>query len=268
MSNNVIPDPLNVTITDQPIQTYDYLMEVANQRISGDADFRVVGRNLNIGMTNFETLWDQGGNYTYLTTGTTLYASSSSALDTGIDIEMCGLDENFNQITEEITLNGQNQVAFPNSWLRVRYAEIRTDPGAKGDVYIAELDTLAAGVPTTASKIKSKIPLAPNETGDYVSTNQTHNGFVTVPEGFDIHIINLILTTDKNSDIQLDFRVRDQSQAWKSVFTRWVYSGSGTLAVEARGRIRRKTDVELRVLSGQANGKFEANASFIARVRQ
>ena len=242
----------------------DFNMEVARGNVTGTEDERFTGRSLDIGTGAFETLWDQGGNLTYLTGNTQLYISSSSASDTTVLVRVEDMTDDHNRITYTVTTNGQNQVALPGLSFRTAQCLVLLGSATPvGDLYIAESDTLTLGVPDTASKIKSKIALAPFETGQFASTNITHNGFYTVPAGKQLQSLIYLGTTAKNCDITADLRVRANGGAWLSIFMNWAYQSVVPIELINRGSIGEKSDIEIRVKSGNPNGEFEANFQFI-----
>ena len=71
------------------------------------------GNNAVVG-TDEETIWDQGGIYAYPTSAIVMKCSSSNTGDTSTVISVSGLDENYNELTESVTLNGQTAVNTTN----------------------------------------------------------------------------------------------------------------------------------------------------------
>ncbi|MBL4886762.1 MAG: hypothetical protein JKY95_19825, partial [Planctomycetaceae bacterium] len=243
-----------------------YEMEVASGNITGDEDERFTGRCLNISSTAFETLWDQGGDLTYLTSDTQLYISSSSASDTTVLVRVEDMTDDYERITYTVQTNGQTQVALPGlSFRTVQCLVLLGSDTPVGDLYIAESDTLTLGVPDTASKIKSKIALAPFDAGEFASTNITHNGFFTVPAGKRLHSLIYLGTTAKDHDITADLRVRAKGGAWLSIFMNWAYQSVVPIELINRGSIGAESDIQIRVKSGNPDGEFEANFQFILR---
>lgn len=248
------------------VSARDYLVEVASGNIEGDEDERFTGRSLNVGTGVFETLWDQGGDLEYLTSDTQLYISSSSASDTTVLVRVEAMTADKERITYTVTTNGQTQVALSGLAYRVLQCLVLlgTDTPV-GDLYIAESDTLTDGVPSTASKIKSKIALEPSDSGQFASTNITHNGFYTVPAGKRLHSLIYLGTTAKGDDVRADLRVRADGGAWLSIFTNWAYQSITPIEIVNRGVIGAGSDIEVRVMSGNPDGEFEANFQFILR---
>ena len=73
---------------------------------------------------SLETIWAEGGLYSYLSAASVLKISSSSTDDASAGtgartITISGLDANYDEISESITLNGQTAVNTTQSFLRV-----------------------------------------------------------------------------------------------------------------------------------------------------
>jgi stage V sporulation protein SpoVS len=126
-----------------------------------------------------ETVWDAGGIYAYPSAATVMKVSSSSTNDTAAGtgartILVQGLDADYNEAEEIVTLNGQTAVNTTVSFLRVTRAYVLTAGSggtAAGDIYVG-VGTVTAGVPAT---IYAKITLG---------ENQTLMGIWTVPAGY------------------------------------------------------------------------------------
>src|SRR5210317_907931 len=96
--------------------------------------------------TTLATVWDQGGLYSYLGSASALYISSSSANDTAAGtgartVTVSGLDNNFDQKVETVTLNGQSGVELNGStWFRVNRIVVNTagSGGANAGVLYVE----------------------------------------------------------------------------------------------------------------------------------
>lgn len=171
-----------------------YLTEIARGNVVGQSIYSMVGRNPNMQAGQLETLWDQGGLYTYLTADTQLYASSTSASDTSVLIAVFGLDDNYAEVTRFVTLNGQTQVALDDLMFRVHSALVAGATEPLGDVYIAETDTLTGGVPDTTSKIKAKI---------IQGFNATQMALFTVPAGKTAYAEGQLLSVGKGSSLKI-----------------------------------------------------------------
>lgn len=133
----------------------------------------IVGRNADIDIGS-EDIWDGGGDYTTFPAAAVVHVSSSAVGDTTQSVTVVGLDAAGSPQTEVIALNGTTEVAGVLSFSAINSASL--DATCAGDVYVYEDDAITAGVPNTATKVRSKIP---------IGATKTFNGFYTVPAGYD-----------------------------------------------------------------------------------
>ena len=81
------------------------------------------GLNTAVG-TSFETIWDGNNTYTYPSSaGTATATSSDTSSDNTGTVEITGLDSNYDQVTETLTIGGS---AGSTSFIRVFRAEMKT----------------------------------------------------------------------------------------------------------------------------------------------
>ena len=153
---------------------------IANGDVAGYAAIHKFGRNPNIGNAP-ETVWMHGGKYVYLDVGaaSTLYAYSADAQDSASGdgartITILGLDNNFNEIEETVTVGG---TATTLEFLRVYRAYVATTGSLdtnKGDVLIS---TGAGGTGTVLADIGII------GTGSTFGLGQTQLALYTIPAG-------------------------------------------------------------------------------------
>jgi hypothetical protein len=137
------------------------------------------GRNPNVGGAP-ETVWEQGGVYTYLTVASTIYVYGADAQDgaagTGArTVTVQGLDANYNLIEETLTVDG---AVSTKSFLRVFRAFVASAGSLqtnKGDLIIS---TGASGTGTVLAKI------ATIGSGTVYGQGQTNLALYTIPAGF------------------------------------------------------------------------------------
>jgi hypothetical protein len=153
-------------------------LQVARGQISWHIPVTVFGFNPDIDTTE-ETVWPGGGIISHPSAAIQWKVSSSSANDTSAGtgartVFINGLDANYNQVTETVTLNGQTAVLTTNSLLRINSAYVATagsSNSAEGSIYFGT-GTVTAGVPATVWQIILF---------DY---NSTVTGHYTVPAGY------------------------------------------------------------------------------------
>lgn len=146
---------------------------------------------------SLETIWSHGGLYVYPASAITMKVSSASANDssdgTGArTILVAGLDANYNEISEIISLAGQTAVNTTQSFIRVFRAYVITAGSggtAAGIIYVGT-GVVTAGVPAT---VYAEIPL-----GD----NQTTMAIWTVPAGYTAYISAGTFSAASNNDAQ------------------------------------------------------------------
>ena len=114
----------------------------------------IFGRNSDIDSdVTFETIWDFGGDYIFPTAAAQLDVQSDNTNDsfpsgTGArQIEIIGLDANYDEITETVDLNGTTTVQTTQSFFRVNRASVVSSggkTGAAGNITVdSGADTLA-----------------------------------------------------------------------------------------------------------------------------
>ena len=153
---------------------------IANGDVDGYAAIHKFGRNPNLGNAP-ETVWMYGGKYQYLDVGSasTLYAYSANAQDSAAGdgartVTIQGLDNNFNEIEETVTVGG---AATTLEFLRVYRAFVATAGVTKtneGDVLIS---TGSGGTGTVLADIGTI------GTGTTFGLGQTQLALYTIPAG-------------------------------------------------------------------------------------
>ena len=157
-------------------------LQVARGQIQGHRNVTVFGFNPDVDTTQV-SVWPLPSLITFPASAIQMTVSSSSANDTSAGtgartVVVQGLDANYNEVTETVTMNGQTAVTMTASLLRVNYAYVVTagsGNSAAGNIYIGT-GTVTSGVPATVYDI---IKL------DY---NNTTTGSYTVPAGYTAYV--------------------------------------------------------------------------------
>ncbi len=92
---------------------------IAGGEVTGYSHINKFGFNPSVG-TGFEVVTDAGGTQTYPSAATVAtITSSSGATDSGVEIEVQGLDSNYNQVIETVTLNASGTKDTVAQFIRV-----------------------------------------------------------------------------------------------------------------------------------------------------
>ena len=95
-----------------------------NDNFSGCEAVNIFGFNRDVA-TDFETLWNDTGSYTFPSTQSVLTVVSTSGSDT-MQVLINGLDENYIQRQEVVTLTGTSAVTTAQQFFRINSAVILT----------------------------------------------------------------------------------------------------------------------------------------------
>ncbi len=160
----------------------EFTLQVARGQIQGHRNVTVFGFNPDVDTAQV-SVWPLPSLITFPSAALQMTVSSSSASDTSAGtgartIVVQGLDANYNEISETVTMNGQTAVTMTNALLRVNYAYVLTagsGDSAAGDIYIGT-GTVTAGVPATVYDVIKF---------DY---NNTTTGSYTIPAGYTAYL--------------------------------------------------------------------------------
>jgi hypothetical protein len=162
--------------------TTHFFYDVAKGNMFDTSPLNVFGYNQTIG-TVFETVWDDGGSYVYPTSALIMDVVSTSASDT-MDLFIDGLDINYNQITETVTLTGTSAVTTTTAFYRINRATILAGSNV-GNISISNGGTnyafIGAGIGSTQACIYT-VPAGHSAyfvRFDIISATANQNKYVT-----------------------------------------------------------------------------------------
>ena len=240
-----------------PRRLYDHTdLAIARGHTQGYRALYKFGYNPDVNGTE-ETVWAEGGNYVWLDNAVTVFVSSSSANDTGggtgaNTITIQGLDEDYNEIEESITLNGQTQVATQLSYLRVyrAFVTLAGSSGTSGGTIYLGSSGATAGVPNT---VYANLALG----------NQTQIAAYTVPAGYTLYLDDINFTaalSQANKTATCSFVSRDQgSNVFRTRFINVLQSNQLITKFEYPQPYAEKTDLECRVVTDTTNNAIGAS---------
>ena len=205
-----------------------------------------------------ETVWGQGGNYPWFAGELTVFVSSSSANDSGTGtgartILIQGLDENYAEVEETITLNGQAQITSQVSYLRIYRAYVTlagSGGSAAGTIYIGSSGA-TGGVPNTS--IYASLSLG----------NQTQIAAYTVPAGHTLYVDEINFTaavSQANKLVTCKFVSREfGSNVFRTRFIQVLQSNQLIQTFKYPQAFAEKTDLECRASTDTTNTALGAS---------
>ena len=249
-----------ITSITQRGTTEDFGLQVARGQIPYHKHVYKFGQNAVVG-DSVETIWSQGGLYSYPPSATTMTVSSSNTNDTSAGtgartVLISGLDGDYNEISETITLNGQTAVTTTNSFLRVNRAIVLT-AGSGG----ANAGTIYVGTGTVTTGVPANVYTTINGDG----TNQSLQTFWTVPANYDAYIYQTNISTGNTSNTQAVLKTLLVARPHGGVFnTKEVIvltDGNHLQMYNFPIKLTEKTDIEFRAVSSSPSVNFDVSAS-------
>jgi hypothetical protein len=187
--------------------------------------------------------------------------SSSSASDTAAGtgartVTIYGLDGNYNQINETVSLNGQTAVNTTNSFLRVLHMTVNT-AGSGG----AAAGTIYAGTGAVTTGKPANVYAA--YTADGGSTACVY----TVPAGYTGYVFDFLVSsgiTTANAFSSIGLYARPYGGVFDNTIQgRCANGGSFTIPLNYPISFSEKSDIEVRALSSTAGANVTANFSIL-----
>jgi hypothetical protein len=242
--------------------TEPFNLQVARGQIAYHESIYKFGNNPQVA-DSIETVWPEGGLYSYLSAATVLTVSSSSTNDTSAGtgartVELFGLDGDYNEISEVVTLNGQTAVNTTQSYLRINRMIVRSagSGGANAGIIYAGTGTVTTGVP---ANIYATI------NGD--GTNQTLMALWTIPAGYTGYLMQYDVSNGTTSNTPAVCKLLLVARPYGEVFqTKDVKSLTTGMHIENSLVIpvefAEKTDIEVRAVSSSNSVTFDISAAF------
>jgi hypothetical protein len=227
----------------------DFALQVARGQIPGHRSVVVFGYNGDVDQTEV-TVWPYTGLVSHPATAIAMKVSSSNAADTSAGtgartVLIQGLDADYNEISEVVTLSGQTAVMTTKNYLRINYATVATagsGQSAAGDIYIGT-GTITAGVPATVYNLIK------------FNYNDTVTGHYTVPAGYTGYLMQGMFTAGQPTgstsiEGRLVSSTADGIRRTTAIIT--LNNGTADYAFEYPLPIPEKTDIEATAI-GSAN---------------
>ncbi len=191
-------------------------------------------------------VWDEGGIYEFLTAAQTLTVQSTDAADAAAGdgartVQIYGLDANYEEINEVITLNGTTSVNSVNQYLRCNRMIVRS-----------------AGVDETASGVITAEYLGNVQTRVNNGYNQSLMAIWTVPAGMSFIIKYTEASIGKGKEGLFEVKVRPLGEVFQTKKALKVYEKKSATPRVFGSLIPEKSDIKISITSDTNNAFAEA----------
>jgi len=227
---------------------HDYLA-IAKGESNGYSAVHKFGANFDLDSgTVPETIWTNGGLYPWsaLDNPEIIHVKSDDNNDTS-QLEIIGLDEDWNEASEIVVMLGTTPVATTSTFRRV-YRMIYNHTGSNEGVITAHAGSSGGTVVANIDE-------------DY---SQTLMCVYTVPVGYTAYLVSLGLTVQKNKDAQVRLYSREQGESFKIEHMAEVYESQYSYMFSVPLKFLEKSDLDLRSADVEFNNtRVTANFDLI-----
>ena len=197
-----------------------------------------------------ETIWDVGGIYAYPSSAVAMTVTTDAgtpANDNGVKVIVFGLDEDYNEVNQEVTLAGAGTATTTQTFLRVFRAYVSGSQAPTGNLNITNGGTTYARIT--------------------LNENQTLMAMWTVPAGYTgfLDHVNIATgTTNANQYVTAQIVQRTQGGVFRVMMKQTLSSGGvADFLLRYPIEISEKTDLEVRAESSGSNNLISANFSIV-----
>jgi hypothetical protein len=226
----------------------DFYFDIAAGRITGHKSYNISGHSDDVS-TTIKTIgqYGAGQQYVYPTTASIDYISSDNAADTH-EITVVGLDANYVEVSQIVTLNGTTPVALATPIFRVNFLSNEAATATTGIVYLWDSPSgngteHTAGVPTTASTVKAIIN---NSTSSSISDEHHLSSVFTVPANKTAYIVFGKATVTDAKALELSFWVRSFGGVFKIAHHIDIKNNNYDYFFKSPAKITEKSDIEVK----------------------
>jgi len=197
-----------------------------------------------------ETVWDVGGIYAYPSSAVAMTVTTDAgtpANDNGVKVIVFGLDEDYNEVNDEVTLAGAGTATTTQTFFRVFRAYVSGSQAPTGNLNITNGGTTYARIT--------------------LNENQTLMAMWTVPAGYTgfLDHVNIATgTTNANQYVTAQIVQRTQGGVFRVMMKQTLSSGGvADFLLRYPIEISEKTDLEVRAESSGSNNLISANFSIV-----
>ena len=212
---------------------------VGSDKIQGHSVVHKFGHNLLVN-EDWETIWSAGGLYSFIDTPTVLKISSTDVDDDDGDtgartVLIEGLDSNYDELSETVTLNGRTAVNTTGTYKRVHRMIVQTvgSSGYNEGIIYAGTGTVSSGVP--ANKYAS-IP---------ATYNQSMMAIYTIPNNKTGYLTSFYAQPDGEKEFQIRLRMQDSNGISRIKNQLHAYQNQAMFNYRPYYKIEEKTDISI-----------------------
>ena len=232
------------------VGTYEpWELQVVRNQIAFHKTVFKFGFNPDVNGTE-ETIWDVGGLYAYPGSAVAMTVTSAAgvpATDNGVKVVVQGLDGDYNEVSQEVTLAGSGTATTTQTFLRVNRAYVSGSQEPTGNLNITNGGTTYARIT--------------------LGENQTLMALWTVPAGYTAFLdhVNIATgTTNANQYVTAQIVQRQLGGVFRVMMKQTLGSGGvADFIIRYPILVPEKTDLEVRAESSGSNNLISANFSMI-----
>lgn len=200
------------------------------------------GYNSQVGTNGYETVWDGNNVYTYIETAGTATVTSSSTDDNNGTVEVFGLDANYAEVSETLTIGGS---AGSVEFFRVHRAILKTANTGSSNV----------GTVTVTVDTKSAAIIKPTQ-------GQTLMCVYTIPANKRAYLVSMDIGSSKDLEHEIKFMTRPSGGAFNAKAFITTRGGYIRKSFDMPVVIGEKTDVEI-MTKGSATSAVSAGFELV-----
>lgn len=219
-------------------KTEPFNLQVARNQVENHKQIFKFGSNPDVN-GSLETIWDVGGLYTYPSSAlamTVTSAAGTPANDNGVTVVIEGLDGDYNEVSEEVTLAGAGTATTTQTFLRIFRAYVSGSQAPTGNLNITNDATTYARIT--------------------LGENQTLMALWTVPAGYTAYILRGSLsvgTSNTNQYVTGRLVARLLGGLFRTQQKVTIQTGFLDQEYPIPLEFPEKTDIEARAVSSGAN---------------
>lgn len=240
-------------VSTQQIGTHNIFLEIARGNVDGASVVHKFGRNPDVDSAAAEDIWDASNTYTWPVSACAVTIESSSSSDSAGSggartLQLFGLDANFSEASEVVSLAGRNQVTSASSYRRLH-----------------RMVVLSAG---SIQESAGNIEAVHGDTGSTLASitqgfNQTLMAVYTIPASRTGYLTNWNASIDRagiaqNRSGDVKLQVRPEGEVFQTKSTVGLFNDSRERFYSVPLKISAKSDIKVNASAVTNNTAFSA----------